>query len=938
MANPIEVGKSVSFIDANSVNVWPITSTNNIFYITGGSQDGNYSGEYVSPVTGNMIAYCYDTVSTSGTKSYTRRYKIHMSTEPQGNGESESELRYDHKFDQGNEFTSTTSTWDKMTAAGKMGPVSVEDNGKRIPRVVTFIDTKEFTTDSCANFVGTGSKPVFSQKFSVLTAYMTDMNRILEDCRDKINEINDVNLLDISSRGDVFITKNSSTGGKNLKFDTYVNALSSWNGTHGKIYQEGGYIFIFNGITGSTKPRFNANESKGYNPITAAVETTTIDQRYRPLWGTKDNKSYQFAYTEDLSNIVKYIQDTSDYLYESILGQIDGAGFITGYTAVESGSNITVTKTQNTPPKYKVALNDEITVNRITANNKATVKGYIDNYWNAREYADSSIYGYWATFNNVSINKDLKIAQWENSWKFFTEANNWKYYNPTDTANNGARDYVLHWKHEDKPKLYSNAGTETTESKILHEIQTDAPIQIRAAKNILFTSEYSNAVNPIYAPIRVLWQLNDKKYWGKSPKDGTITIKGDPAETWFNGVFPIISATGGINDAAAIDLSINQSPNSTTTNPKVDLRLCTYDNGIQRIVAKQNIYYTVLDASVGSSINTALKKVIRKRYYSRNYPSDTLTFVFSKNKNGTASTISSSITKDIIKACCQGSWENGNYPAAFNNYTISGVTGNIEENTTYYLKENGTIVCVINPREGKPGGAINEAEAIILDENHNTVLPKTVFAQNAEITEHIHSNTLKTDTSITTKDLYVTNLHTNSIDFGGNGNRFLLDNGISGNTIPLKVKFKYPWSNAYVTSNTPTYTNNSYELIIDATDSTDIVSKLNQIGTKLNWNFRVSKFGICELWGELKKNGYSAWTTDASETISSTNISTNYYPKQQYINQVLWVDNSRTENNRSICITLIRNSNNLTIKNASDHAFDDLLTNNRVYFKFMWAL
>ena len=93
-----------------------------------------------------------------------------MSTEPQGNGESESELRYDHKFDQGNEFTSTTSTWDKMTAAGKMGPVSVEDNGKRIPRVVTFIDTKEFTTDSCANFVGTGSKPVFSQKFSVLTA------------------------------------------------------------------------------------------------------------------------------------------------------------------------------------------------------------------------------------------------------------------------------------------------------------------------------------------------------------------------------------------------------------------------------------------------------------------------------------------------------------------------------------------------------------------------------------------------------------------------------------------------------------------------------------------------------------------------------------------------------------------------------------------------
>ena len=251
------------------------------------------------------------------------------------------------------------------------------------------------------------------------------------------------------------------------------------------------------------------------------------------------------------------------------------------------------------------------------------------------------------------------------------------------------------------------------------------------------------------------------------------------------------------------------------------------------------------------------------------------------------------------------------------------------------------VMCVINPRQGKPGGAAAPAEAILLDENHNTAFPQRVSSQS------IKTHIVNADTSITTQDLYVGNLHTSNIDFGGTGKKFILDNGTSGeNTIPLKVKFRYPYSRGegYITSDAE-WDGNGYTVTLDtstADQQEDIYTTATSDNTYIEYGtFRVSKFGICELYGHLKYSETGGWRNNNAAV--EVSIPQKYFPKAKQINQILWSDNSRSENNRSICIALKKNSTSLKICALDpEYPFGDLLLQSddrgRGYFHFTWAL
>lgn len=967
MANPFEVGKSVSLIDANSVNIWPITSANNLFYIIPGEEAGEYSGEYISPVTGNMVAFCYDVKSnTSKGVEYTRRYKVFTGNSDK-NQESGSEFRQDHIFDTSTMATGNNiSTWENAILNNT--PYEPGDN---LPRVVTYIDTKEFrnSTSDPSLCIGDGKTPVYGQKFSVLTAYMTDMNEILEKCTGTINKNIDVSVAKMKFTGsnDVSIISIIPAQGelnKVIDLSTRVLALSplalSPNESpqsytkNKKIAQTGGNIlWFYNGERPQSALQFIANNAQievtatGFRTRTdsSAYDTAKTEwkNRKRPQWENATG-TYTFAYIEDVSAAINYVNSCIRNLDASTQEWVTNQAFVNTDTSVKAGNNIDVSSivipadvAQSGQKTFTVSLKNDISVRNAIVNENIEVKKDIINYKyedeisNRSRITDTSSY-----INKLKVDKDFKVQNWSYDSRNAFSSRYKKYYDigggiHTDVG----ADTYLHWdlyQSTFSKQHNSTAPGAGVVSKLIYPVEFDTAVNINAYKNLLYSNYLG--ISHRKAPLYINWEMgdyNDTSFWGKSPIDGsTLTVIGDPAEIWYNGVFPIISATGGKSDGAVIDLSVN--PRSfNSEEPLMDLRICTFDDAKQRIVVRQEPWYKTLEVPAGSDLETAVIKAVRMTHYSRGYEND-YTLELRKKTPDPSRDSSITITNRDIRGCCTPVYSD----ASMRDTLITDV---IEEDATYYITmPSGLERCVINPRQGKPGGTAAPAEAILLDENHNTAFPQRVSSQSIE------THTVNADTSITTQDLYVRNLHTPNIDFGGDGKNFILNNGTSGDTIPLKIKFRYPYSNGegYITSEA-VWDDSGYTVTLDTStpaQQADIYDTSSN-DTYINYNFRVSKFGICELYGYLKYSETGGWKNNDASVIVS--IPQEYFPKAEQINQTLWSDNSRNQNNRSICIALRNLMSSLKICTLDPTTpFGDLLEpplgDRRGYFHFTWAL
>lgn len=776
MAHPIEVGKSVSIIDANSTNIWPITSTNNIFYVIPAQTLDNpenmeYAGEYVNPVTGNMIVYSYDTSTQNN--SVFRNYIC---------------KGYSNKHYPDSSIQLNTDTDINDPAKSQIYPLeNVCDYG-----VVTRIENMQYGKDSSIQLPTTeGVKfPAPNQKTSIMNVHITPLEKLM---RNVINTGNlDENIVDsiefnydnLKFIGDVSTSKKvvTTTTGRNkvsVTVDVSVIRLrDSVNPKNGnKIEVNDGNISILTNNAGT-----RVFKTKNYQYSSSSYTIGQINTRYRPLWqeGVTETQ-YNIAYVEDLRDEHNYLQ--------SQINEITGAGYITVGAEVAAGTNINVavsTPTAGTK-RYTVSTTDDITVNNLTVNNIGTFN------------------------NNVSVKHNL-----QNGLPYFSIENN-EYINNSETS---------------QKNIY---GSSNVNSAVLNELTLYNPIRISANSRMLFSGQWpsgNNAAWPDRSPINIEWDVPSSKiggrnYWGKSPKDGKSIIvnpDGNNAANgpdlsylkyWNHGTFPVISSQAGRNDSMWIDLSTYKE--ASNGNPYMDLRLNAGDDGVQRIIARQTTYYEVFNSPGVSNMTRkdAFAKVMRDRFFSREYPSDSKhawfiievldsNCTYNPNNNdwynkkyitssfGTIPTESytnnintlAQIREDDIKAVCRLPLHSSTgYPntsslsgTIFNNSWFNSTVGNecyriytasSEQADTGTSASNnpGTWIlsCVINPCIGDKEFANTGAEAVLLDDKHNTQFPGTVTCKKLE---------------------------TDEFSLNGDPNRFILGNGISGNNIPLRSEVK----------------------------------------------------------------------------------------------------------------------------------------------------
>ena len=797
MAHPIEVGKSVSIIDANSTNIWPITSTNNIFYVIPAQTLDNpenmeYAGEYVNPVTGNMIVYSYDTSTQNN--SVFRNYIC---------------KGYSDKHYPDSSIQLNTDTDINDPAKSQIYPLeNVCDYG-----VVTRIENMQYGKDSSIQLPTTeGVKfPAPNQKTSIMNVHITPLEKLM---RNVINTGNlDENIVDsiefnydnLKFIGDVSTSKKvvTTTTGRNkvsVTVDVSVIRLrDSVNPKNGnKIEVNDGNISILTNNAGT-----RVFKTKNYQYSSSSYTIGQINTRYRPLWqeGVTETQ-YNIAYIEDLRDEHNYLQ--------SQINEITGAGYITVGAEVAAGTNINVAVSTPTAgiKRYTVSTTDDITVNNLTVNNIGTFN------------------------NNVSVKHNL-----QNGLPYFSIENN-EYINNSETS---------------QKNIY---GSSNVNSAVLNELTLYNPIRISANSRMLFSGQWpsgNNAAWPGRSPINIEWDVPSSKiggrnYWGKSPKDGKSIIvnpDGNNAANgpdlsylkyWNHGTFPVISSQAGRNDSMWIDLSTYKE--ASNGNPYMDLRLNAGDDGVQRIIARQTTYYEVFNSPGVSNMTRkdAFAKVMRDRFFSREYPSDSKhawfiievldsNCTYNPNNNdwynkkyitssfGTIPTESytnnintlAQIREDDIKAVCRLPLHSSTgYPntsslsgTIFNNSWFNSTVGNecyriytasSEQADTGTSASNnpGTWIlsCVINPCIGDKEFANTGAEAVLLDDKHNTQFPGTVTCKKLE---------------------------TDEFSLNGDPNRFMLGNGISGSNIPLRTELKIS-NNTFTSTSNANWKNNGYYL------------------------------------------------------------------------------------------------------------------------------
>lgn len=773
MAHPFEVGKSVSMIDANSTNIWPITSTNNIFYIVpAGSLDNDdnleYAGEYVNPITGNMIIYSYDT--SDGIRKYISK---NYSTKTYPNGETQ------------------------------LQDVDINDPGKTqitVPSgspeygVITRIENMQFGKDSSIPENSEIKFPAANQKMSIMNVHVTPLEKLMR------NVINTRHL-------DIDITNSIKLDYKNLTFSGDVSADPSIKygsaGTNDvsvnyKIsvlrlkdvsnFTNGNKIEVDNGNINITNNGLRIFDTKNYKY--SSLNIGNIAQRWRPKWYTTGSNNngiwYNIAYVEDLNDEYNYVQTQIDKIDASI-NSLWNRHFIEADTDVIAGNNISVENSLigylNT---FKVSTTDDISV------------------------------------KNIFIQHKLQSGE-----AYFDFKNN-QYVNTSSVS---------------QKNIYGSANL--IDSAVLNDLELYNPIRISANSRILFSGQWPAGNIAAYgdvAPIHIRWDaqnsLGGRNYWGVSPKDGKSIIinadNGDPSlsqlKYWNHGTFPIISAQVGKNDGAWIDLStykLNESGN-----PLVDLRLNSGDDGVQRIVARQTTYYEVLiptDSNI--TRKEAFAKVLRNRFFSRPYPENNqhawyvIELIDSESIDGgninkqyvtnTFSTVSSTsynnnidtlaqIKEDDIAAVCRLNVDNnGNLNlnslnnTIFNNTWFNTEVGNkcykiytaASNMSDYSETSNGNpsgwiLACVINPIIGNKEFTSVGAEAVLLDDKHNTQFPGTVSCKKLE---------------------------TDDFSLNGDPNRFLLGNGISDTSIPLRTQVKIG-NNTFISQTNAQWATNGYYL------------------------------------------------------------------------------------------------------------------------------
>ena len=768
MAHPIEVGKSVSIIDANSTNIWPITSTNNIFYVVpsmtiDNPENREYSGEYANPVTGNMIVYSYDTSTQNNSvfrnyicKSYnTKQYpdtSVLLNNDTDINDPAKSQMAINN---------------------------DICNFG-----VVTRIENMQYGKDSSIQLPAVeGIKfPAPNQKVSIMNVHITPIEKLMTGAINSGNldeTIKDAIKFDYDNLkfvGDVSTSKKiedlSLIEGRNkisVTIDVSVirlrDAANPKNGN--KIEANDGNISIFSGGAGT-----RVFKTKNYQYSNPNYNIGQINSRYRPKWQEGvTNTQYNIAYIEDLEDEHNYLQNEIDILLNK--------NIIEDATDVSAGHNISVQKIHETNLNtFVVSTTDDITVENLTVNNTGI-------------------------FNNASVRHTL-----QNGEPYFSLENN-EYLHHSSTTKN----------------IYGSSSP--VESAILDELALYNPIRISANSRILFSGHWPAGNNAAWgerAPINIEWNAPNSKaggrnYWGKSPKDGqSYIINGDTGNPslpelkyWNHGTFPIISSQVGKNDQAWIDLSTYGK--HVNGNPYVDVRINSGDDGIQRIVVRQTTYYEVLDASNVSNMTRkeAFAKVLRSRFFSRDYPptgehawyvieilDSSSEYIGNGDWNNrryvtsSFSTISSisynnnidslaQIKEDDIAAVCRLTVDNnGNLPVSslsgtiFNKSWFNSTVGNecykiytAASNLVDYGEtatgnpDEWILACVINPHVGTKEFANTGAEAILLDNEHNTQFPGTLTCNK---------------------------LVTSDFSLNGNGKKFILNNGASGASIPLRTK------------------------------------------------------------------------------------------------------------------------------------------------------